>query len=203
MEEKPLKVKRGESRVHTDVPMKTPSGSSNHELPDPVPAAGQVLHRTIGPDPVGAAVPHEDWFHRGVPTWDGQDGRKAGWKNSPTLTWRSRPRSARPEVDLLISWKRGRRGWREEMKDREEKTRDGEEKTKAWDGRGRVTMATLRRMTPHATILRRCTHQGLQRKGRRAEGKRGENDGHGRRKNLLFAPAAACTAAARCQITVT
>lgn len=75
MEEKPLKVKRGEARVHTDVPMKTPSGSSNHELPDPVPAAGQVSGR--GPDPVGAAVPHEDWFLKGRPCL-GRTGREGG-----------------------------------------------------------------------------------------------------------------------------
>lgn len=134
MEEKPLKVKRGDARVHTDVPMKTPSGSSNPELPDPVPQVDKcreedwnrlpdrghvsclppqlllqqhtVLQRTIGPDPVGAAVPHEDRFLRGVPTWDGQDGRKAGWKNSLTLAWRSRPRSApRTEIDLLVTRK--------------------------------------------------------------------------------------------------
>lgn len=51
MEEKPLKVKRGDARVRTDVPMKNPSGSSNHELPDPVPAAGQVSGRRLEPAP--------------------------------------------------------------------------------------------------------------------------------------------------------
>lgn len=47
MEEKATESEEREAHVHADVPVKTPSGSSNHELPDPVPAAGQVSGRGL------------------------------------------------------------------------------------------------------------------------------------------------------------